>query len=410
MVLILAGLIPLTTHPLVAQTSTLKGFVSDQSNGQALEGATIALFALETTRQPPLHGTATTAEGVYIINKIEPGNYRLRISFIGFIAHEEMISLSSGESKTLSVALLEDAEAMSEVVIESQRAVGIPDLLVGKQEIRPEDIEAIPSPDISADLATYLTVLPGVVTTGDRGGQFFVRGGEPPQNLVLLDDIVIYQPFHVLGFYSAFPADIIEKVDFYASGYGAKYAGRLSSVIDVQTRAGNLKRFGGHASLSPFTSTISLEGPIVPDKVSFLVSGRTSNVKQSGEHIYKEDLPFDFDDGFAKIQFSPGQRHRFAVAGLRTYDRGRLVPDLEAEASQDIIWRNKGFSFSWLSISRSLPLATKLTFSSSEHKMEQGASDGAQRFSKIATSRVGLEAIFSDGSFFGGSAHTRAGW
>src|SRR5690606_35192440 len=113
----------------------------------------------------------------------------------------------------------------------------------------------------SGDLATYLQTLPGVVTTGDRGGQLFVRGGTPAENLALVDGIPIYQPFHILGFFSVFPEDLVSSVDFYAGGFGARYSGRTSSVLDVQMRDGNPNKLSGAGSISPFLAEVLAEGP-----------------------------------------------------------------------------------------------------------------------------------------------------
>ena len=117
---------------------------------------------------------------------------------------------------------------------------------------------------------------------GTRGGSSLSAGGEPSQNLVLFDGMTLYQPFHVLGFYSAFPSSVLNKADIYAGGFGARYGGRLSSVIDVDSRNGNNRRFAGGASLSPFISEVRLEGPIVPGKVSFIGSARQSFVEEGG--------------------------------------------------------------------------------------------------------------------------------
>src|SRR5690606_6118441 len=134
--------------------------------------------------------------------------YLIQISFVGYHSRRDTLTFGSGEARTLTVALEPDAEALDEVVVEGERTFGGAHITGGHQRIRAAEIALIPAPDMSADLAGYLSALPGIVTTGDRGGQFFVRGGEPSQNLTLLDGIVVYQPFHVLGFYSAFPAEI----------------------------------------------------------------------------------------------------------------------------------------------------------------------------------------------------------
>lgn len=391
-----------------AQTSAISGFVTDGSDGQALEGATVALYNPAETAL--LFGTATNSEGFYLISKVTPGRYVARISFVGYEPHQMTLELEEGNVATLSVTIAPDPEALDEVVVETERTSGVARIEAGRQRIRAPEIELIPAPDITGDLANYLTSLPGVVTTGDRGGQFFVRGGEPPQNLAMLDGMIIYQPFHVLGFYSLFPSEIIDKADFYAGGFGAKYVGRLSSVLDVSARPGNNRRFSGSVSVSPFTGSALLEGPLIPGVASFIVSGRQSLIDQSSEALYGQNLPFDFNDRFLKLHFTPGSRHRISFTGIRSTDEGELVEDVAAAEAQKVWWTNDGFSLSWLALSKNLPIATKLTYSRSGHQTRQGTPGLTQRMSEIKNSRLALDATFSEGSFFGARSTTIAGW
>ncbi len=406
---LLASVLALCTGPVRAQTATLSGFVTDADDGHALEGAAVALFALADANTLAF-GVATNPEGLYLISRIEPGAYRVQISFVGYRTVVDTLDLVGGVVHSATVTLAQDPAAMDEVIVVSERTTGAARITAGAQRIRPEDIEQVPSPDLSADLVNYLTTLPGIVTTGDRGGQFFVRGGEPPQNLVLVDDIIVYQPFHVLGFYSALPAEIVERADVYAGGFGSKYTGRLSSVIDVATRGGNNRRLAGMVSGSPFTGALRLEGPIVPGEASFLLSGRHSLVNRTGPSLYDEPMPFLFSDAFGKLRYTPGGRHRFSVTNFHTYDRGELATEITEAKAQQVRWTNDGFSISWLALSKNLPIATELTYSRSRHEMQQGVPDSTLRSSKIWNSRLALHATFSESSFFRGRSATVAGW
>ncbi len=394
-----------------AQTARIGGFVTDREDGQALEGATIALYAAaDGYAGVPEHGTATSSEGVYLVSGINPGRYLLQISFVGYQVYRDTFALADDDVRTISVSLRPVEEALDEVLVEAERLHGAARITAGHQRIRPEDIELVPSPDISADLANYLTTLPGVVTTGDRGGQFFVRGGEPSQNLVMLDGIIIYQPFHVLSFYSAFPAEVIDRVDFYAGGFGAKYSGRLSSVIDVAARPGNNRRFSGMASGSPFSSALRLEGPIVPGHASFLISARESFIHRTGERLYGQEMPFEFGDVFAKVQAVPGSRDRVAAAYFSTHDRGNLTAEVGDDDVQELRWTNSGGSFRWLMLPRSMPVAAELTISQSRHEMTQGLPGEVVRSTDVRNTRIALDATFPEGAFFGGRSTTIAGW
>ena len=242
--LLVLGVAFLFPRVAMAQTATISGFISDQSDGEPLELVNVAVYANDLLVQ----GTVSNQDGAYVLNRIPPGSYEFIVSFIGYEVYRDSVRLRADVVINRSIALEQSAEAMAEVIVQTERVSGAARVTAGQQTIRPEDLELLPSPDVTPDLVNYLTALPGVVSVGDRGGQLFIRGGEPSQNLVLLDRMIIYQPFHVLGFYSAFPGDILNRSDIYAGGFGSRFGGRISSVIDVLTRNGNNRRFAGAAS------------------------------------------------------------------------------------------------------------------------------------------------------------------
>jgi hypothetical protein len=162
---------------------------------------------------------------------------------------------------------------------------------VAVQTIDPVAINKLPSVG-EPDLAQYLQVLPGVVFTGDQGGQLYIRGGLPIQNKVLLDGMVIYNPFHSIGLFSVFDNDIMRNADVYSAGFGAEYGGRTSSIMDITTRDGNKKHLSGKVSASTFGAKLTLEGPLKKLKEdgkgssSFLLSGKTSYLPQTSKTLY----------------------------------------------------------------------------------------------------------------------------
>ena len=187
-------------------------------------------------------------------------------------------------------------------------------------------------PSVSSDLAGYLQTLPGVVTAGDRGGQLFVRGGTPTQNLVMIDGIPVFQPFHIVGFYSAFPADIIAYADVHAGGYSARYGGRLSSVINVVARNGNKQRVVGSASLAPFLGTLRVEFPLLPERVSVLASVRESVIERLAPDVLGQELPYRFGDRFFKIHAFLSRTSSLSMTVMNTFDEGD-VADKAAQAT-----------------------------------------------------------------------------
>lgn len=373
------------------QNARLGGFVTDARDGSPLELVNVVL----RNDAGDVFGAATDRDGAYLISRIPPAVYRLTASFIGYVTYVDTLDLRHGENRTLNIQLQPDESQLDEVVVESERTSGAARVTAGQQTIRPADIELVPTPGLSADLVGYLTTLPGVVSTGDRGGQLFIRGGEPTQNLVLFDGMLLYQPFHLLGFYSAFPADILARTDVYAGGFGSKFGGRLSSVIDVRARTGNNRRFGGSVGLSPFVSTLRLEGPVVPGRASFLFSLRESVIEQGAQKLVDAELPFSFGDVFGKLYGEVTPRSRLSVSAIRTHDRGRLSEDTGGVPAEEIRWSNEGAVFRYVLLPKFLPVTTDFQFSYSKLHTEQGPADTPVRMSEVQGSKVSLDATFT---------------
>lgn len=181
------------------------------------------------------------------------------------------------------------------------------------------------------DFAQYLQVLPGVISTGDQGGQLYVRGGTPVQNMLLLDGVLIYNPFHSIGIFSVFDMDIMSSADVYTGGFGAEFGGRISSVMDIQTRDGNKKHISGKVDVSNIQSQILLEGPLVKLKndrktaLSFILSGKGSYLEPASKFFYpyvgEDGLPFSFWDLYGKLTLSTLNGTKLNVFGFNFNDK-----------------------------------------------------------------------------------------
>lgn len=376
--------------PAGAQTARVNGFVTDRTNGKAIELVNVVLDGGGDN----LLGAITNLDGLYQITRIPPGQYVLRASFVGYHTHTDTLALEAGEVLTLNIALAPDETSLEEVVVQGERVEGAARVTAGQQTVRPAEISLIPSPDISADLAAYLSTLPITVSTGDRGGQLFIRGGEPSQNLVLLDGILIYQPFHIFGYYSAFPADILSRSDVYAGGFGSRFGERISSVIDVRSREGNKQQLSAAVSVSPFISAARLEGPIVPGHVSLLASGRRSMIEQWAEPLVDRNMPFAFDDAFVKLHADAGKRHRLSVTALQTNDRGTIREDTDDLSEEQIDWRNRAVGFRWLMLPRVLSVSAEIRVSLSQLESTFGPPGPAQRTTSIQNGQLAFDATF----------------
>jgi len=313
----------LAVSPLQAQDAEdsegiLRGFVTDRTDGAPLPQANVVI--MDSTGI--VRAAVSDGDGFYQLSEIPPDRYRFRVSYLGYQTHLDTIRIRPG-SRTLSVALRPTRQELEEVTVEARRQVE--DAQAGRREIRTADLETLPSPGPGADLANYLRSLPSVTTTGDRGGRLFVRGGTPSQNLILVDGTPVKKPFHIIGFYSAFPADLVSNANFYAGGFGARYMGRISSVLDVNLRPGNTKEYQGRVSLGPFVTSIQAEGPLDRGDKSLLVNYRQSLIEWSGPEILDQQTPYRFYDLTTRLHLQ-GEKSQCAFTGLRTYDRGRIDP------------------------------------------------------------------------------------
>lgn len=379
-----------TAFPSLAQTGSLSGFITDSENGEPLELVNVVLRSDDGN----IRGAVSNSAGLYVVSGIRPGRYFVKASFIGYRPFTDTLRYIGGENRHLNFMLQPEAGTLDEVVVESERVGGAANLTAGQQTVRPADIELVPAPDLSADLAGLITTLPGVVALGDRGGQLFIRGGEPTQNLVQIDGVMVYQPFHIVGFYSAFPADLLTRTDIYAGGFGGRFGERISSVIDVSTRVGNNRRFEGAVTVSPFISAVLLEGPIVPRRWSLLFSARRSLVDGGASEIIGRELPFSFGDVFGKISDNAGSSGRLSAFVLRTHDRGTIAEDRGGAPPQEVRWTNLAAGVRAVAIPRITPVMVDARASYSQLPTELGSVANPERTSRIENVNVAVDATF----------------
>lgn len=314
------------------QAISIQGIVIDRATSQPIMGVNVLLQHYES--EEVVQGTATDRNGYYGLSIPEAGRYVIRISHIGYKIYTDTLNLETGTRRTINISLDQDDQLLDELLIAP--ASGTIMRAGGEQRIRAIDIARVPTPAGSGDLATYLQALPGVMSTGDRGGQLYIRGGTSSQNKVLLDGTVIYQPFHIVSFYSAFPEYLISGVDFYPGGYGSRYSSRMSSVLDIQTRHGDRQRYRAAGSVSPFLGEIYLEGPISSGTSSWIASGRRSIIEETSPWFMSDQHPLRFDSQFFKFTHHGQDNSTCSVTIMRTSDQGRM----DFESADVFRWNN----------------------------------------------------------------------
>ena len=303
--------------PRARAQADLFGVVVDAETGGPVVGASVLLLDPGGSQ-----GRAAGTEGEFVFRGLAPGTYVLRVSSIGYRAEADTLRLEDRQRLDLAVALSPDTGELGAVEVEGEdEAAAVRE--AGLARLTAADLEALPTADPGGDLAAALLARPGVVTLGDRGGQLSVRGGTPTQNLVLVDGIPLFQPFHLLGGYSALPAGVVRSADVYAGGWPARFGGRIASVVDVVGRTGSKRRVGGAATLSPVVVGAEVEVPVVPGEVSLLASARRSLAQETGEALGL-DLPYRFEDAFAKVHARLDATSTLQGTALYAHDVGDL--------------------------------------------------------------------------------------
>lgn len=307
----------------------LRVLVISEEDGNPLAGATVMLYEENVSKNSgdPAFFCVTGREGFCEIRSIPPQvDFELRVTFIGFISYAENIRLESGERSIIRALLEPDVEQFEEVTVEQQRYITTGE--VGVTRISSIDISRVPSPVAGGDLASYLQSVPGVITSGDRGGDLYIRGGTPAQNLVLVDNLPIIKPFHISNLFSAFPDQIIQNADLFAGGFEARYSGATSAVLDIGLRPGNMRSHRFSAAASPYLVSLQAEGPIERDRQSYLLSGRLSTIEQFAPALTGEDLPVQFMDLVGRYTIQ-GDNITCNITGVLTSDSGEIVPGRE---------------------------------------------------------------------------------
>ena len=245
---------------------SLSGYIKDAKTGETLIGATV--YVQEIKR-----AASTNQYGFYSISVL-PGTYTFNFSYVGYQTISKALTLKE-KSNTLNLELSDETKQITEVIVKSDKAsekIKRAEMSVNKLEMK--TIRKIPALLGEVDVVKAIQLLPGVQTTSEGSSGFSVRGGNPDQNLILLDEATVYNASHLMGFFSVFNNDAVKDVKLYKGDIPAQYGGRLASLLDVHMKEGNSKEFNATGGIGLLSSRLTIEGPIIKDKTSFIVSGR----------------------------------------------------------------------------------------------------------------------------------------
>jgi hypothetical protein len=370
-----------------AQSANIRGFVYESESAEPVIFTSVLLKG--TT-----FGAQTDVNGYFSITKLPAGNYTMMITMLGHDTLQEAITVKNGEIVTKKVYLKKSSVKLKEFEISAEKKEQLTEVRTSVTKITPQDIKKIPSVGGEPDIAQYLQVLPGVIFTGDQGGQLYIRGGAPVQNKVLLDGMIIYNPFHSIGLFSVFDADYIRNADVYTGGFGAQYGGRISSIMDITTRDGNKKRISGKVGATTFGSKILLEGPLKKAKEdgggssSFLLSYKNSYLEQSSKLLYNyvdtAGLPFNFNDFYGKVSLNSANGSKLNLFGFNFSDR------VNYKTTSNLKWTSSGIGSNFVVVPSGSSVLIKGNFAYSNYGITMSEGTELPRTSDIKGFNFGI--------------------
>lgn len=348
------------------QNSTLSGSIKDSETGELLIGASVFVEELK-------QGISSNLYGFYSLT-IPNGNYTVKVSFVGY--REVVKKIEINESQKLNIELVPTDVFIPIVTIEGENEDGnTRDTDMSKVELDVEQLKTLPAFMGEVDILKSIQLLPGVQSSGEGNTGFYVRGGGPDQNLIMLDEAVVYNAAHLFGFFSVFNADAIKNVNLVKGGMPANYGGRLSSVLDISMKDGNAKKFQADGGIGVIASRLTLQGPIQKNKSSFIVSGRRTYISELAQPFIKDDSPvkgsgYYFYDFNAKLNYEISDKDRLYLSGYFGKDVFTYV-QAESGFTVNIPWGNATAALRWNHLfSDKLFLNTTAIYSSYDFQFE----------------------------------------
>ena len=312
----------------------ISGTIKDVATGEDLIGATVVVDGMRNT------GTISNSYGFFSIS-LPANSYKIRFQFVGY--ETQFIPVNLTENKRLDIELKEKSVELGNITVTGERADrNITSVEMGNVKITPKQIESIPVLFGEQDILKTIQLIPGVKPAGEGNSGFYVRGGGIDQNLILLDEAPVYNASHLLGFFSVFNSEAIKSANLMKGSIPAEFGGRASSVFDIKMKEGNMKKFGVTGNIGLISSSVAVEGPIVKDKGSFIVSGRrtyadmflvfakNADLKQTTLYFYDLNLKSNYKINNSNRIYLSGYfgRDNFEFANEFGFDWGSITGTL----------------------------------------------------------------------------------
>ena len=370
-----------------AAVGTVKGFIYDKSSGEPIPFATVQIDSTD-------FGGTTDDQGFFSIPGLAVGGYTLRATYLGYEVQTVTIDIKKGQISNVKVFLAVKSVELKDVEVNGEREKNRTESRVSVTSITPIEMKRMPTIGGEADIAQYLQLIPGVVSTGDAGGQIVIRGATAVQTEFLLDGIPIYNPFHSVGLFSVYETDVIKNVDVYTGGFPAQYGGRTGAVIDVSTRDGNRKDFSGDVGVSPFTAHALLEIPIIKLKedngtnASLILSTKDSYLDQSSKVFYpyagSGNLPYSFYDVYGKFSLNTGTGNKLSITGFNFRDNANF-------AAADSRWNTFGVGGNFLAAPKNSNIYFNTHVSYSQYNISLTEEGQGPRSSSLGAFDIGMD-------------------
>ncbi len=388
----------------IAQKSDIRGNIYNKATGEPLSFTSVYLEGTS-------YGVLSDNTGFFNISSVPKGEYTLVASYIGFDTIKVALSVRGNQIINKQLVMSESSTLLGEVSVSGKKQQARTEVKISTLTVTPKEIKALPSTGGEADIAQYLQIIPGVISTGDQGGQIYIRGGSPVQNRILIDGMTVYNPFHSIGIFSVFETEVIRSVDVLTGGFPAEYGGRISAIVDMKTREGNKTRLSGLASASPFLAKALIEGPISSFKegkngsTSFLLTAKSSFIDQTSKTLYKyafdsstNSLPFKFTDVYGKVSTIGSNGNYLNFFGFSFNDK------VEYSGLADLDWTASGGGTNFKLIPSNSSVIVGGNVAYSKYNIQLNEVNAAPRSSEIKGLQTNI-----DFTYFGNNSEFKYG-